>query len=48
MVSRIDCCGRCESEEDTDNTKLGKHVDAHTKCEGTGGISAVDESQELQ
>ena len=47
-VSRLDCCGRCEREEDTENTKLGRHVDAYTKCEGTGGISTVDESQELQ
>ena len=39
---------RCEIEEDTENTKLGRHVDAYTKCEGTGGISTVDESQELQ
>ena len=29
-------------------TQLGRHVDAYTKCEGTGGISTVDESQELQ
>ena len=28
--------------------KLGRHVDAYTKCEGTGGIFTVDESQELQ
>ena len=41
-------CGRCESEEDIENTKLGRHVDAYTKCEGTGGISTVDVSQELQ
>ena len=27
--------GVCESEEDTENTKLGRHVDAYTKCEGT-------------
>ena len=48
MASRLDCCGRCEIEEDTENTELGRHVDAYTKCEGTGGISTVDESQELQ
>ena len=35
VASRLDCCGRCEIEEDTENTKLGRHVDAHTKCEGT-------------
>ena len=33
---------------DTENTTLGRHVDAYTKCEGTGGIFTVDESQELQ
>ena len=43
----LKCCGRGESEEDTENTKLGRRVDAYTKCEGTGGIS-IDESQELQ
>ena len=48
MASRLDCCGRCESEENTKNTQLGRHVDAYTKCEGAGGISTVDESQELQ
>ena len=48
VASRLDCCGRCEIEEDTENTELGRHVDAYTKCEGTGGISTVDESQELQ
>ena len=48
LQSRFDSCGRCESEEDTENSKLGRHVDAYTKCEGTGGISTVDESQELQ
>ena len=31
----LHCCGRCEIEEDTENTKLGRHVDAYTKCEGT-------------
>ena len=31
-ASRLDCCGRCEIEEDTENTKLGRHVDAFTKC----------------
>ena len=35
MASRLDCCGRCEIEEDTENTKLGRHVDTYTKCEGT-------------
>ena len=40
--------GGVEIEEDTENTKLGRHVDAYIKCEGTGGISTVDESQELQ
>ena len=39
--------GGVEIEEDTEK-KLGRHVDAYTKCEGTGGISTVDESQELQ
>ena len=48
VASRHDCCGRCEIEEDTENTELGRHVDAYTKCEGTGGLSTVDESQELQ
>ena len=47
MASRLDCCVRCEIEEDTENTELGRHVDAYTKCEGTGGISTVDESQAL-
>ena len=28
--------------------KLGRHVDAYSKCEGTGRISSVDESHELQ
>ena len=45
MTSRLDCCRRCESEEDTENTKLDRHVDAYTKCEGTGDISTVDECQ---
>ena len=35
VASRLDCCGRCEIEEDTENTKLGRHVDTYTKCEGT-------------
>ena len=35
VASRLDCCGRCEIEEDTENTKLGRHVDAYTECEGT-------------
>ena len=48
VVSRLDCCGRCEIEESTENTELGRHVDAKTMCEGTGGIFTVDESQELQ
>ena len=47
VASRLDCCGRCEIEEDTENTKLGRHVDTYTKCEGTGGLSTVDESQEV-
>ena len=34
-IDSRDCCGRCETEEDTENTKLGGHVDAYTKCEGT-------------
>ena len=48
MASRLDCCGRCGIVEDTENTELARHVDAYTKCEGTGGISTVDESQESQ
>ena len=32
MASRLDCCARCESEEDTENTKLGRHVDAYTNA----------------
>ena len=48
MTSRLDCCDRCDIEEDSENTDLDRHVDACTKCEGTGGISIVDESQELQ
>ena len=48
VASRLDCCGRCEIEEDTENTELGRHVEGYTKCEGTGGVSTVDESQELQ
>ena len=35
VASRLDCCGRCEIEEDTENTKFVRHVDAYTKCEGT-------------
>ena len=35
-------------EKGTGIAELGRHVDAYTKCEGTGGISTVDESQELQ
>ena len=38
-ASRLDCCGRCEFEEDTENTNFGRHVDAHTRCEGAGGLS---------
>ena len=45
VASRLDCCGRCEIEEDTENTELGRHVEGYTKCEGTGGVSTVDESQ---
>ena len=37
-----------EIEEETENTKLGRHVDAYNKCEGIGGVSTVDEFQELQ
>ena len=48
VTSRLDCCDRCDIEEDSENTDLDRHVDACTKCEGTGGISIVDESQELQ
>ena len=48
MASRLDCCGMCEIEEDTENTKLGRHVDAYTRCEGAGGLSIVDGSQVLQ
>ena len=42
------CCGRCEIEEDTENTELGRYVDAYTMCEGTEGNSTVGESRELQ
>ena len=48
VASRLDCCGRCEIEEDTTNTEFGGHVDAYTKCERTGGLSAVDGSPVLQ
>ena len=48
MASRLDCCGRCEVEENPENTELGRHVDACTKCEGTGGLSTVDGAQVLQ
>ena len=40
--------GRCEIEEDTENSELGRHVDAYTRCEGAGGLSTVDGSQVLQ
>ena len=40
--------GRCEIEEDTENTELGRHVDAYTRCEGAGGLSTVDGPQVLQ
>ena len=43
IVSRM-----CEIEEDTENTELGRHVDAYTRCEGAGGLSTVDGSQVLQ
>ena len=48
VAPRLDCCGRCETEEDTANTASGGHVDAYTKCEGTGGLSAVGGSLMLQ
>ena len=48
VASRLDCCGRCEIEEDTANTEFGGHVDAYTKCERTGYLSAVDGSPVLQ
>ena len=48
VASRLDRCGRCEIEEDTANTELGRHVDAYTKCERIGGLSAVDGSPVLQ
>ena len=48
VASRLDCCGRCEIEEDTENTELGRHVDAYTRCEGGGGLSTDDGSQVLQ
>ena len=47
MASRLDCFGKSAIEEDTEDTKLGRHVDAYTKCEGTGGNFTFDESQEL-
>ena len=33
MASRLDCCGRCETFEDAENTKLGRHVDEHSAKE---------------
>ena len=27
VASRLNCCGRCEIEEDTKNSKIGRHVD---------------------
>ena len=48
VASRLDCCGRCEIEEDTEKTIFGRHVDADTKCERAGGLSTVDGSQVLQ
>ena len=48
MASTLDCCGRCEIEEDPEDTKFGGYVDACTRCEGAGGVSAVDGSQVLQ
>ena len=47
-TSRLDYYGRYEIEEDTENIERDRHVDAYIKCEGTGDISIVDESQELQ
>ena len=41
VASKLDCCGRCEIEEGTENTELGTHVDAYTRCEGSGGLSSV-------
>ena len=34
LASRLDCCGRCEIEEDTKDTQFGRHADAYTRCEG--------------
>ena len=48
MTSRLDCCDRGDIEEDSENTELDRHVDAYTKCEGTGDISIVEGSQKLQ
>ena len=48
VASRLDCCVRCEIEEDTENTELGRHVDAYTRCARAGGLSTVDGSQVLQ
>ena len=48
MTSRLDCCDRYDIEEDSENTDLDRHVDVYNKSEETGGISIVDESQELQ
>ena len=28
------CCGRCKIEEDTEDTKFVRYVDAYTRCEG--------------
>ena len=39
MASRLDCCGRCEIEEDTKDTIFGRYVDAYTRCEGAAGLS---------
>ena len=47
VASRLDCCGKCENEEDTQNTELCRHVDAYTRCEGAGSLSAVGGSQVL-
>ena len=48
VASKLDCSGRCETEKDPERADFGGHVDAHTKCEGAGGIFTVDWSSMLQ
>ena len=48
VASRLDCSGRCETEEDPKSAESGGHVDAYTGCEGVGDIFAVDGTTMLQ